>query len=137
MKTKERQPMAIAKALAAAVLAAALAACAKGGGTTEAQARQTEASAPLPSTDAGGGAKNNTVDGVEFTRNGRTLSRYPATKADGHYLVPSTVEEIADGAFAGNRKLKTIVLPYSVKKIGSAAFEGCTALVSAEVPDTV
>lgn len=97
-----------------------------------------DAAKPLPAAEKKvSRGKNKSVDGVTFSKNGKVLVSYPTTKGDANYLVPSTVEEIADGAFSGNARLKTLVLPYSVRKIGRAAFENCVSLVSIEIPDGV
>ena len=42
--------------------------------------------------------------------------------------VGRSVETIGDYAFYGNKRLKTVSLPASVKSIGKSAFRGCTAL---------
>ena len=44
---------------------------------------------------------------------------------------------IADAAFSGCEALKEIVLPETLRSIGSAAFTGCTSLWHIEIPDSV
>ena len=43
------------------------------------------------------------------------------------------VTEIGSGVFEGNKKLKKVVLPASIKKIGARAFKNCTGLKSVSV----
>lgn len=52
-------------------------------------------------------------------------------------VIPSGVTAIGDGAFRGNRKLKSIVIPAQVTEIGNFAFENCSALESIEIPPTL
>lgn len=77
------------------------------------------------------------VDGVVFTDEGKTLVYYPTTRADESYTVSAGVTAIAPQAFAGNTKLKNVVLPSGLVTIGNNAFNGCTALVSINIPNTV
>lgn len=57
------------------------------------------------------------------------LKSYPAEKvaADGVVTLDETVKEIAEGAFAGNTKITSLVAPASLTKIGARAFAGATA----------
>ena len=52
-------------------------------------------------------------------------------------LIPSTVTEIGDDAFANCCSLKSLTIPDSVTKIGVEAFRGCTSLKSLTIPDSV
>ena len=47
------------------------------------------------------------------------------------------VVEIAEQAFANNRRLTSLTVPSSVKYIRKAAFSGCSSLLSIDLPDTV
>lgn len=76
------------------------------------------------------------VDGVLFSKDGKTLISYPNGKEDQHYDVPKGVEQIAGGAFC-NEELKTISLPIGLQSIGEYAFANCTRLQSLAVPLTV
>ena len=64
------------------------------------------------------------VDGVLFTADGKTLLRYPPAKrvADAKYVVPDGVERIADGAFADVYSLIAVELPETLQIIGEEAF---------------
>lgn len=77
-----------------------------------------------------------TVDGVLFSKDGKTLLAYPNARTATHYDVPAGVERIGDGAF-GNENLKTISLPIGLKSIGDYGFGGCTRLQSISLPLTV
>lgn len=49
-------------------------------------------------------------------------------------ILPATVEEIGDSAFAGCRYLKTMEIPQNCRKIGDNAFADCKQLASVTVP---
>ncbi len=72
--------------------------------------------------------KNNpvykSVDGVVFTKDGKTLFFYPPAKQDENYTVPQGIETICAYAFYHCKNLKTIQLPNQLKRIGNAAFCG-------------
>ena len=77
-----------------------------------------------------------TIDGVLFTKDGKTLLSYPNGRQDTHYDVPAGVERIESRAFS-NENLKTISLPIGLKSIGDYGFGGCTRLQSIALPLTV
>ena len=52
-------------------------------------------------------------------------------------LIPSTVTEIGDCAFANCTSLTSVTIPDSVTAIGDSAFRGCTSLKSLTIPDSV
>ncbi len=66
------------------------------------------------------------VDGVLFTRDMKTLIRYPWDKSceitDYIYTIPDGVENIAAGAFYWNNTIGKLNIPVSVKSIGDYAF---------------
>lgn len=64
----------------------------------------------------------------DFVVEGSRLVKYQGTGTD--VSVPNTVETICKDAFAGNTKVKKLVLPNSVKKIEAYAFWGCDGLES-------
>ena len=76
------------------------------------------------------------IDGVLFSKDGKTLLAYPNGRTDEHYDVPAGVEHIWPYAF-GTDYLKTISLPIGLKTIADAAFAGCGRLQSIAVPLTV
>lgn len=76
------------------------------------------------------------IDGVLFSKDGKTLLAYPGGRTDEHYDVPAGVEHIWPYAF-GTDYLKTISLPIGLKTIGNGAFSDCGRLQSIAVPLTV
>ena len=76
------------------------------------------------------------VDGVLYSKDGKTLVAYPTARKDEHFDVPAGVEHIGNGAFE-NENLKTISLPIGLKTIGNYAFADCTRLQAIAVPLTV
>ena len=53
------------------------------------------------------------------------------------YIEKRQVSSIGDSAFSGNTRLRRILLPHYLKNIGESAFEGCSQIVSYELPDGV
>jgi hypothetical protein len=51
-------------------------------------------------------------------------------------VIPESVTAIADNAFDGRAKIKTIDVPESVKSIGRGAFDGCVSMKSIKIPST-
>ena len=78
-----------------------------------------------------------TADGVLFSKDGKTLLRYPAARKDTHYDVPAGVEHIGEGAFEGAESLKTISLPIGLLSVEDYAFYGCYRLQAVALPLTV
>ena len=83
------------------------------------------------------------VDGVLYTKDGKTLIQYPHAKGDS-YQVEDGTETIAYGAFADSvffmedeTSLKRIEFPDTLKTIGNAAFYNCKALQELELPDSL
>ena len=77
-----------------------------------------------------------TVDGVLFSKDGKTLILYPNGKKDTHYDVPAGVERIGKRAISCEN-LKTISLPIGLKSIADYGFAGCTRLQAIALPLTV
>ena len=72
--------------------------------------------------------KNNyftAIDGVLFNKSKTRLVAYPASsvRTNNTYIIPSSVNEIAEYAFASN-KLSKITIPSSVTMIGVSCFSG-------------
>ena len=74
------------------------------------------------------------IDGVLYTRNGKTLVTYPAGKSGSTYTVQAGVEVIANNAFDRARSLIEINLPRSLKQVQTCAFRECNALQQMEFP---
>ena len=77
------------------------------------------------------------IDGVLFSKDGKTLIQYPIEKNATNYIIPNSVTEIGDNAFEGCTGLTSVTIPNSVTEIGSWAFSGCTGLTSVTIPDSV
>ena len=77
------------------------------------------------------------VDGVLFTKDMRKLVQFPQMKDTSCYVVPDTVETIADSAFSYAVRLERIDLPEGLRTIGSGAFEWCESLRSVRIPEGV
>lgn len=68
------------------------------------------------------------IDGNLFTADEKTLIQYAASKEDVSYVVPNSVENISQMAFADCSKLTSVVISDSVKSIGEYAFYNCYSL---------
>ncbi len=76
------------------------------------------------------------VDGVLYSKDGKTLLDYPAGRKDEHFDVPAGVERIAKSAIS-SEYLKTISFPIGLKELEDYALYGCTRLQSVALPLTV
>ena len=74
------------------------------------------------------------LDGVLYSRDGTTLLVYPSKRSEAHFIVPSSVTTISDGAFANNPYLQEITIPQSVLTISGTNFSNCLALTKVEMP---
>ena len=86
-------------------------------------------------TVAGGNKKYKSVDGVLYSKDGKTLLFYPSGKDDEEFTVPDGVKTI--DSFGANESLVSIKLPDSLEEIGDYAFDGCEARESIKIPDGV
>lgn len=77
------------------------------------------------------------IDGVLFTKDHKTLVRYPEKRSGDSYVAPDAVEAIAPFAFSDCAALKSVVLPEGLKSIGKTAFINCAALESISIPQSV
>jgi len=77
---------------------------------------------------ASGNTAYKSVDGVLFTRDGRTLHTYPAGKSGSIYAIPDSVTSIGDRAFQDCTGLTSVTIPNSVTSIWWEAFRGCPEL---------
>ena len=62
------------------------------------------------------------IDGVLYSKNGKTLIMYPPAKPNTGFIVPDTVTDISDYAFEYCSKLEKVTIPDSVTRIGDNAF---------------
>jgi len=65
------------------------------------------------------------INGVLFSKDLKTLLVYPPAKEDTEYNIPNSVITIGYSAFSSCHNLKKIHIPNSVKIIESEAFSGC------------
>jgi len=77
------------------------------------------------------------VDGVLFTKDMKTLLRYPESKAQTSYTIPDGVIFIEDGAFKWCNNLAEIIIPDSVTSVGKDAFYSCNNLQKVNIPNGV
>ena len=70
------------------------------------------------------------INGVLFSKDGKTLVYYLPTRTDTSYAIPEGTEEIASGAFNSNKYLQSVTIPASMKLVGERAFQSCTALAT-------
>lgn len=77
------------------------------------------------------------VDGILFTKDGKTLYKYPGGKAGTAYTVPVSVEKVYDGAFRDSKKLVSIDFENDDTAIGQRAFACCTALKNISLPKNI
>lgn len=78
-------------------------------------------------------AKNATlksVNGVVYSKDGKTLVKYPAGKLANRFVIPQTVTTVADYAFSETKgNIKEIYAYSTVVKMGDNAFYGCTSKI--------
>ena len=76
------------------------------------------------------------VDGVLFSKDGKTLVRYP-TGRSGSYVVPDGVVVIGEEAFERSKNLSAVTLSDSVTTLNTCAFNMCYALPSMDLNNVV
>ncbi len=74
-------------------------------------------------------------NGVVFSKDKKTLVRYPTGKEDKSYEIPNTVTKIGSRAFLDCKKIQQVKIPANVERINACAFGGCVALKNIEIPD--
>lgn len=74
-------------------------------------------------------------NGVLFNKTKTRLIAYPIGKEDNNYLIPSTVTEIAQNAFANSISLLSISIPSNVTNIEPAAFFNVSNLTNIVVAE--
>lgn len=77
------------------------------------------------------------IDGVLYSKDGKTLVAVPAGKVKDAFAVPDGVETIGSCAFGACSSLTGVELPKSVRRIRVGAFYGCSSLKKCVVPDGV
>lgn len=77
------------------------------------------------------------MDGVLFDARIAFLVKYPASKTDTSYTIPESAWNIADLAFDGASKLRSVVLHDGIYTIGNYAFRNCSSLESISIPESL
>ena len=85
---------------------------------------------------AAGNPSFRSMEGVLFSKDGKTLIRYPEGKS-GSYQIPQGVTSIGARAFFDCSSLTSVRIPYGVTSMGTQAFFECSSLASATVPGSV
>jgi hypothetical protein len=67
-------------------------------------------------------------DGVLFNKDKTLLIKYPASKNERTYIIPSSVTVIGNRAFSGSRNLEYMTIPSKIVSIGDGAFGDCINL---------
>ena len=74
-------------------------------------------------------------DGVLYSAGKKDIISYLHTKTDESFVIPSSVENVGNGAFILAINLKNIVFSHSVTRIGEEAFGFCASLTDVVIPD--
>lgn len=74
------------------------------------------------------------IDGVLFSKDGKTLIKFPSGKPDTFYTIPEGVTDIGKNAFGDNSNLTSIVIPEGVTSVGDYAISLCHKLESVTIP---
>ncbi|MBO7275884.1 MAG: leucine-rich repeat protein, partial [Clostridia bacterium] len=82
-----------------------------------------------------GNTSYKSVDGVLYTKDGKTLIQYPRNKSGEIYIIPTDVDEIKNRAFYFCHDLTVVNFSASVEVIGDGAFTGCRFLSEINVDE--
>ena len=72
---------------------------------------------------------------ILFSIGGKTLVRYSESNMAAEYSIPTSVDYIANAAFAYCEYLEKVTIPENVTYVGRYAFLYCTALADISIPD--
>lgn len=70
-------------------------------------------------------SKYKSVDGIVYSKDGKTLVRYPSGNSNTEFVIPDGVTVIGELAFSFNRNLRKLTIPNSVTMVANAAFLNC------------
>jgi hypothetical protein len=79
-----------------------------------------------------GNAQYRSVNGILFSKDGKTLVAYPAGRKAATYTIPAGVTSIGTSAFSWCSRLTSVSIPTSVTSIGNNAFYRCDKLSSGD-----
>lgn len=82
-------------------------------------------------------AKYTGIGGILYTKDMKTIVKYPSGRPFTLYTVPNGITTIGAGAFYGVKSLMTVIIPDTVKSIGNYAFMYCDKLNGVELPGSV
>ena len=77
------------------------------------------------------------IDGVVYTKDGKTLVKYPMGKKDEVFSIPAGVMNIERNAFANTVNLKKVILPEGMTKVDVLAFNACASVEEIVLPSTI
>ncbi|MDL2318272.1 leucine-rich repeat protein [Eubacteriales bacterium OttesenSCG-928-A19] len=77
-----------------------------------------------------------TIDGVLFSRDGRTLIAYPSARGE-HYDIPEGTEQVDFWAFYNSETLRSVTLPQSVTAMTDQMFSRAERLERIDIPASV
>lgn len=77
------------------------------------------------------------IDGILFSEDGKTIVRYPNGRKDKSYTIPEDVVAIGEYSFEYSKHLENVVIHDDVVEIGSKAFSYCSDLITVKIPDAV
>ncbi len=84
-----------------------------------------------------GNERYESKDGVLYSKDGKTLERFPLGRHPESYAVPEGITGIGDVAFATSMTLTEVTLPESLETLGTAAFSDCPRLLEVTIPSSV
>lgn len=77
------------------------------------------------------------INGSLYSKDKKTLVRYPIGLLDEELIIPNGVEIIGEHAVQNARNLKRIVLPESIRTISDSAFDDCKLLEEINLPNGI
>ncbi len=77
------------------------------------------------------------MDGVLFNKDKTELIIYPEGKTNAEYIVPNSVIKIGSGAFEKCTSLISIIIPDAVTSIQSYTFMNCSSLTNITIPKNI
>ncbi len=83
---------------------------------------------------ASGNPNYKTVDGVLYSKDGKTLLTYPCGKQDLIYNLPASTKRIAEYAFAYSQYVRLVNIPEGVTEIADGAFFGAEKMFRIFIP---